>query len=173
MADGAATVIPAIRIVAPEVEDIGYLSRRMRADEIEQWLALTGFKAYDPNRAAASIIATMGEVSFCLIDRAGSPIVAGGYEEVRPGVWQSWMVGTEDSWAKHWRAITKYAKSTMTTLLQSDRAHRVQTHALASRKAAHVWYARGLGMTYEGTHRAYFADGQDAVCYARVKEVQP
>lgn len=169
MADGSRPAT-GLRLVRPLVEDVAYLSRRMREDEIEQWLALTGFAEYDPDRAARSIIATMGEVNFCLVDADERAIVVGGYDEIRPKVWQTWMVGTKEGWERHWRSITKAARRTMDSLLDSGRAHRVQTYALASRTAAHEWYRRGLGMTYEGTHRRHFASGADAVCYAKVLE---
>lgn len=169
MADGDLK-IAAVRVMAPLVEDIAYLSRRMRADEIEQWLALTGFAEYDPNEAARSILATMGEVAFCLIDREDKPIVAGGYTRVRPGVWQSWMVGTDASWEKHWRSITKVSRQTMDTLLASPECHRVQTMALESRTAAHRWYVEGLGMVDEGIKRAVFANGADGREFSKVRE---
>lgn len=168
MADGDLK-IAAVRVMAPLVEDVAYLSRRMRADEIQQWLALTGFTEYDPNEAARSILATMGEVAFCLIDRNDKPIVAGGYTRVRPGVWQSWMVGTDESWATHWRSITKTARKTMDALLADPSCHRVQTLALESRTEAHRWYVEGLGMVDEGLKRCVFADGQDGREFSKVK----
>lgn len=169
MADGTAPDLRA-RLVPPLLGDIIRLSREMREDERAQWCALNGFDEYDPEVAAQSIIATLSPVSFALVDGQGFPIVVGGFDEVRRGVWQSWMIGTDAGWAKHWRAITRASRSSMDTLLASDRAHRIQTHALASRAAAHGWYRRGLGMTFEGTQRRYFANGEDAVCYVRIKE---
>lgn len=161
--------IPEVRIGTPLVEDFAYLARRMRPDEIAQFLALTGQKEYHPDFAARAFLMTPG-MSFVLVDRANLPFCAGGFEEVRPGVWQTWMVGTMEGWAKHWRAITKHSRKTMDFLFNEQGARRIQTYALASRKDAHEWYARGLKQEFEGLHRQFFADGQDAVCYARVRE---
>lgn len=161
--------VPEIRLAAPLIEDLAWLAKRMRPDEIAQYLALTGQTEYDPDQCARALASISG-VNFVLVDREGYPVCAGGFEEVRLKVWQTWMVGTTEGWAKHWRAITKHSRRLMDNLLASDRAHRVQTYALASRRAAHVWYERGLGQTFEGVHRGLFADGQDGVCYAKVKE---
>jgi hypothetical protein len=168
MADGALTV-HGVRLAVPIVEDFAYLARRMRPDEIAQWLALTGQAEYDPNTAARAFCAMQG-VTFCLVDPTGLPIAAGGFEPVRPRVVQTWMVGTMEGWEQHWRAITKHARRLIDGLLTSGEAQRVQTYALASRTQAHEWYARGLGQTFEGTHRRFFADGQDAVVYAKVAD---
>lgn len=172
MADGTATVNAAtgLRLVDPTVFDVGWLSERMREDEIAQWCALTGHATYDPNLAARAIVATMGPLAFAVVGSDNLPVAVGGFTEDRPGVFQTWMVGTADGWARHWRGITKHSRKVMDGLLASGRAHRIQTHALAGRRAAHVWYERGLGMTREGTLRRYFADGQDAVVFSKVRE---
>ena len=47
---------------------------------------------------------------------------------------------------------------------------RIQTLSHVDRHAAHVWYARGLGMTKEGVMRRANGDGSDAVMFARVRE---
>ena len=168
MADGDMKTA-SVRMMAPLVEDIAYLSRRMRADEVEQWLALTGFTDYDPNEAARAVLATMGEVAFCLVDAHDRPIVAGGFTRVRPGVWQSWMIGTDESWAAHWRSITKAARKTMDRLLATPDCNRVQTLALESRTEAHRWYVEGLGMVDEGPKRRVFANGADGREFSKVK----
>ncbi len=159
-----------LRLLEPNVYDVGYLSERMRADEIAQWCALTGHATYDADLAARAIIATMGPLAFAIIGPDNLPVVVGGFTEDRPGVFQTWMVGTEAGWAQHWRGITKHSRRVMDGLLASGRAHRIQTHALASRREAQVWYERGLGMKREGVLRRYFADGQDAVVFSKVAE---
>lgn len=167
MADGNAMALPEIRIGVPIIEDFAWLARRMRADEIAQFLALTGLTEYQPDIAARVFACTTG-TAFVLVDRQNLPVCAGGFEPIRPGVYQTWMVGTAEGWAQHWRAITKHSRRAMDDLFARD-ARRIQTYALASRKDAHEWYARGLKQTFEGLHRQFFADGQDAVCYARVR----
>lgn len=157
------------RLTAPSVFDVGWLCERMRPDEIEQWCALTGHATYDAELAARSVLATMGEFAFCIVAEDNMPVVVGGFVEDRPGVFQTWMVGTAEGWERHWRAITRHSRRAIDALLKCGRAHRVQTHALASRTAAHGWYER-LGMTREGTLRRYFADGQDAIVFSKLRE---
>lgn len=158
-----------LRLVKPTVMDLGYLAMRMREDEIEQYLALTDADEYDPDTAARGFAAIPG-ISFALVTPDNLPVCAGGMEEVRPGIWQTWMVGTQDGWNRYWRSITKHTRRVMDGLLASGRARRIQTNALASRTAAIEWYRRGLGMAYEGLWKAYGKHGEDVMCFARLRE---
>lgn len=167
MADGCA--IAGVRLATPIVGDFVYLAQNMRDDEIAQWLALTGAADYNPDLCARGFLALTGP-AFVLVGPDNLPVVAGGFEPIRPGVYQTWMAGTTAGWAKHWKAITRHSRRLVDGMLRDGVAQRVQTYALASRTAAHTWYERGLGQTFEGVHRSFFADGQDAVCYARIVE---
>lgn len=155
------------RLSRPILEDFAFICRRMREDECAQWCALTGFEHYNPDLAARGLAVLTGP-SFSLVDDQGLPYCVGGFEPIRPGVYQTWMAGTDAGWVHHWREITKQSRRLMDDLLAHD-AQRIQTYALASRTQAHEWYSRGLKQTFEGVHRRFFADGQDAVCYARVR----
>lgn len=143
-----------------------YLCERMRPDEIEQYKALTGAKEYDPEVAAKGFINTPG-LKYTLLGDDGLPVISGGYQEVSPGVWQSWMVGSMDGWGKYWRSITKASRWMMDGLMELG-ARRLQTNALASRTQAIEWYKRSLKMSYEGTWKRFGANGEDVVCFARV-----
>ena len=143
------------------------LCQDMRPDEIEQYVALTGAESYNPEVAARGFMNT-GGVKFTLVDEHHDPLVAGGFEEIIPGVWQSWMVGNMDGWATHWRTITKGCRWVMDGLFEMG-ARRLQTTALASRTDAIRWYERGLGMQREGTWRNFGAKGEDVACFARVR----
>jgi hypothetical protein len=144
-----------------------YLCERMRPDEIEQYLALTGAAAFVPEVAARGF-AAIGGLRFTVLGPDGFPAAAGGYSEVEPGVWQSWMVGSIEGWRTSWRAMTKATLWLMDSLLDMG-ARRLETSALASRVAATQWY-EFLGMQYEGTWRRRAANGADVACYARVRE---
>lgn len=158
-----------MNLIEPTVADIAYLCQRMRADEQDQFCALNNLAEYDANAAARQLVALPG-MAFCLLADDGLPVAAGGFVQVRPGVWQSWMVGTEDGWEKHWRDLTKACKRVMRGLLDSGTCHRIETVALASRTKAGRWYMKSLGETFEGVQRGWFPDGRDAAWYAKVKE---
>lgn len=166
MADGTRHV-PEVRFAVPMVEDLGYLARNMRDDERDQFAAMVGAGTYDARVAARAYVMTAGP-SWVLIDRADRPFAAGGFSEVRPGVWDAWGIGTPEAWVHHWRTITRHCRKAIDDMLAVD-AHRVQIVALASRTEAHIWYRRGLGMQEEGYLRGYCADGSDAVVFSKVR----
>jgi hypothetical protein len=167
MADGS-TPTETLRLAAPLVEDYGHVCRNLRTDERVQFLAMSGLAEYHADVAARAMLAVPGP-AFALVGAGNLPVVIGGFEPVRPGVYQTWMAGTDEGWTRYWRGITKMARQLVTHMLETD-AQRVQDVALASRRRAHEWYRRALGMHYEGTHAAFYADGSDAVCYARVRQ---
>lgn len=165
MADGSH--IPEIRLGLPIVQDFAYIAANMRPDEIAQYLALTGLPEYVPDVAARSLVASPGS-QFVMVGRDGLPVLVGGFAPVRRGVFEGWLAGTPQGWANHWRAMTKVCRGLMDDLLANG-AHRIETFALASRAPAHEWYERSLLMQREGVLRGYFADGQDAIVFARTK----
>lgn len=156
-----------LRLAVPIVEDFAYLARRMRDDERAQFQALTGARQYEADVAARAMACVAGPV-FGLVDQRGIPVMVGGFEPVRPGVFNLWAVGTMQGWADHWRKITRTCNRLLEEMLAGD-AHRVQTVCLASRTRTHEWYERGVKLRSEGTRRGYFADGQDGIEFARVK----
>jgi hypothetical protein len=156
-----------LRLAAPILEDFGHLARNMRPDEIDQFLALSGLSEYVPDVAARAFALTGGLV-WAVVNDANRAVLVGGFQPVRPGVFDAWLVGTMENWAAHGRAFTRICRRQIQALL-ADGAHRVQIAALASRTGAHEWYQRGLGMQREGVLRGYCADGQDAIMFARIK----
>lgn len=145
-----------------------YLCERMRPDEIEQYVALSGATQYDPEVAARGFM-NIGGLKFTVLGTDFLPVASGGYEEVRPGVWLSWMVGSMDGWSTHWRSMTKGARWLMSGLFEMG-ARRLETRVLCSRTRAIEWYERSLGLVYEGTARKYGKNGEDVACFARVAE---
>jgi len=149
-----------------------YLCENMRADEIEQYLALTGAEKFDPAVAALGMgnMAAAGPAfSVVVKDDQGRqlPISAGGYTEVIPGVWSSWMVGTQAGWDKHWRTITKATIWVIDFMFNDMGARRLQTNALASRNEACWWYEKSLKMLPEGVWARFGKNGEDVACFAR------
>lgn len=154
------------RLVAVLVSDLVQLAHGMRDDEKDQWCAVTGFGQYNAD-LAARIFANFNGPSYCLVDVDGTPLVAAGFEQVRPKVWQAWMAGSPDAWERHWKRITRECKREGDRLL-ATKANRLQIYALAERTQAHRWY-EALGYRFEVLREQFFADGRDAVCYVKTR----
>lgn len=160
--------LPPSNVVLCRPSHLLYLCERIRDDEREQYMALSFTDTYDAEEAAL-VFANKGGMKFTVLDSDGFPAAAGGYEEVAPGVWQSWMVGTPDGWRREWRAMTKATRWLIDGLFQMG-ARRLQTNTLADRADAIRWYEKGLGLTYEGTLRGYGKGGEDVAQFARLRE---
>lgn len=143
-----------------------YLAERMRDEEKEQFCALAYRDSFDPDEAARAFINIPG-VKFCLVDAEGFALAAGGFEQIAPAVWQSWMLGSYEGW-EHWRDLTKATRWLMGQLFNSG-ARRLQTSCLASRQKASEWFTRSLGMTHEGTRRDFGYGGQDVLDFALIR----
>ena len=150
--------------------DIFHVAYRMRQDEVDQYLSITGYSEYNPFEFVESVLASKGEIEFGLYDNDGMPYCVGGLIQVRPKVWQTWMAGTQEGWDKHWRSITKLSRRAIDDLLKSNLCNRVQCYSLHSRHKTHEWYRRGLGMDFESINHKFFADGQNAACHVKIKE---
>lgn len=150
--------------------DLFQLCAAMRPDERAQWEALVG--PFDVEEAVCRLFQLPGvKNSLFAGDRL---LIAGGYYEVSPGVWRSWMVGTPDAWRDHWRSITEATRFVMDCLLEEPTIRRLETHAMASRTLTGRWYEKGLGMEKEGILRRYALNGDDVAVYSRcVAEVAP
>lgn len=152
-------------VITSSLSVLTYLCERARPDEIEQFEALT-HTPYDPEAAAVAFWRS-GKWSLAVAHPNGEPAAAGGYEQVQPGVWQSWMVGTVKGWEEMWIDIHRTTRFLTEALVDSGLARRLQTNALAKRAEALEWYTR-LGLQYEGTMRGAGAMGEDVAWFGRV-----
>jgi hypothetical protein len=150
------------------IEELVYLARNMRPDEIEQDLAMTGLTEYDPEQAILKMAAVHGPKFIILADY--TPVVAGGFWQVRSGVWEGWQLGTLEGWDKHWWHITRVTRKLNDRMLARPEVHRLQLYGLAGRDKTFEWYERSLGYRREATLSRYCANGADAVLFARTKE---
>ncbi|MBB3802056.1 hypothetical protein FHR47_002304 [Xanthomonas arboricola] len=158
-------------IIACKAAHLVYLAGCMRETEQRQFLAVTGLAEYDPEVGAhwlINVAKRSGGYAFTAVMDDNTPAAAGGFEPVAPGVWQSWMVGSEEGWAQQWRSLTKAACWTADRIFDAG-AHRVQTTALVDRKEAIVWFQRSLRMRPEGIWRAFGANGEDFASFSRLR----
>lgn len=149
---------------APKLLDYVHVCMNLNPDEREQIEAFTG-QPYDPEEVAWSHAQRQMAWMLCEDEK---PIAIAGFDMLRPGVWQDWMLSTPRAWDPNWRTTTKYVKRVMDTMLQQD-AHRLQCISLASRIHAHKWYAV-LGLAPEAPLKAYGANGEDAIIFSRLRD---
>lgn len=152
-------------LVKPLLLDFVYVTRRLPLDQQRQWEALGDGRPFDHEQMALALAARIGP-KWCLLDIDTTPLAIGGYDMIREGVWQDWLIGTEDAWRRRWVPITRHCRRIMNMMLEHE-AHRLQTIALAERVMAHKWF-RTLGLEYEGLLRGYGHSGEDCVIYSRV-----
>ena len=138
---------------------------KMPADERAQLEAFTG-EPYDVDSAAVGNFMAPGPKWGIYAD--DEPIIVGGFNYQRPGVWRDFMLTTPEAWEKHWFHVTRVARRIMTAMFTSGQAHRLECISLASREKAFRWYDV-LGYHREGTLYGYCANGADAVIFSRVK----
>lgn len=148
-----------------------YLASEMREDERAQFLAVTGLEKFSVD-AAAHWLVDVGRASqgfaVTVLRADNTPAAAGGFQPVSPGVWQAWMVGSEEGWAEQWRSLTKATRWLMDRLFET-RAHRLQTSAITSRVRAIEWFERSLGFEPEGVWRHYGVRGEDIAHFSRLR----
>lgn len=152
-------------LTKPLLADYIYCAHYLPEDQRRQWVALWDGKPYDSERLAIMLASRPGP-KWALVEQDGKPVCIGGYDMIREGVWQDFLIGSVEGWQNHWRSITKHCRRVMDVMLKTE-AWRLQTVSLADRTRAHQWY-RTLGLEYEGTLRAYGANGEDCFMFSRI-----
>ena len=159
------------RLETPTLRDLIVLCAQMRPDEIDQYMAMTGATEFDFERAAVGLYQTPG-VRFLLVNAAGKTLAAGGFQEVRPQVWRSWLIGTDAAWTDHWRSITEASRFVAECLFE-DGAQRIEDYMLAERTDSAKWCVQGLRMRLDGVLPNYASDGRDVAVYSRtIKQIR-
>ena len=149
----------------PRPMDYLHVCFRLNEDERDQIEAFTG-RGYDPEDTA---IAHVHKAPAWMLCEDNEPYCIAGFDMLRPGVWQDWLLSTPKAWdQKHWRSTTRHVKRVMDAMMKTE-AHRLQCVSLASRIHAHKWYAV-LGLAPEAPLKAYGAHGEDAIMFARLRD---
>lgn len=148
-----------------QLTDLLQVCFELQEDEQRQWEAMTG-ATYDPQQCALQAANNPGLKWTIYADT--TPVAAGGFIPLRPGVWQDWMLTTPVVWApQNWRSVTRTVKRVMDAMLDSE-AHRLQCVSMADRIQAHKWYSV-LGLEAEATLHAYGANGEHALMFRRLR----
>jgi hypothetical protein len=150
---------------SPSLADFMFVCHKLRPDEREQMEAFTG-QPYNPDALASAKFASAGPR--WVLCAGETPLCIAGFDMIRPGVWQDWMLSTPEAWADGaWRETTRATRKVMDAMIGSE-AHRLQCVSLASRTEAHRWY-KVLKLKFEGKLEGYGANGEDALMFARVR----
>jgi len=153
----------------PWLTDFIQLCVAMPADERAQIEAISG----QPYSVDGAVIgnATVAGPKWVIKDDE-TPIIIGGFVPQRPGVWRDFLLTTPVAFEKHWFPVTRICRRIMDGMFSSGAAHRLEcivpAPRLASRPELERWY-KVLGYNKEGLRYGYYANGSDAVAFARVK----
>ncbi|MBA4279295.1 MAG: hypothetical protein C0437_07880 [Ralstonia sp.] len=165
--DGGQSDVRALRLVDGTLGHIEAIVPFMRSDEVEQYLAVTGDKFFDP-ADACFLFARIGGPRWTITDGRGDLLVTGGIETLRQGVGRAWMAGPLAAWQKHGMGITRLCRRLFNAAIEGEHYDRIEILALPSRTAAHDWYKRGLGFELEGIRKRY-QNGHDFVAYTKTR----
>lgn len=144
-----------------------YICANMLPEDITQYVAFNGLDDYQSDQAACYFHGLAGP-RLTLLGKDGMPAASGGYYEVFPGVWQSWMIGTVDGWKSSWRDLTKACRWLMAHMFEQCGARRLQTCVLASRTMTIRWYCKSLKMRPQGVWEGYGRNGESMAHFARL-----
>lgn len=148
----------------PRIGDWLHICHNLAADQIEQYEAFTGPYVADE----VAVLGSLRQGPNWVLCADGEPVVIAGFDMVRPGVWQDYLLSNGPIWDRHWLTITKHVRKAMNAMLTVGGAHRLQCVSLASRLHAHVWIGC-VGFASEGTLRSYGIHGEDAIMFARLR----
>lgn len=157
-----------LTLVKPMLADFLYVCHQLPDAQRRQFEILNGVDAYDPERSALDLASRIGP-KWAVVKQDGQPVAVGGLNMVIPGVWQDFLISTEECWQQYAKSVTRFVDDIAAQLLVSGEARRIQAVTLATNTQIRGWYEL-IGMNYEGTLRAYGAHGEDAVMYARTGE---
>jgi hypothetical protein len=104
---------------------------------------------------------------WCGAREDGQAVAAGGFVPVRPGVFQTWFVATDEAWGEYTVEVTRICALVLENMLAQG-AHRIETYVLASRRAARLWYTR-IGLKREAALPGYGSKGETALLYTAVR----
>lgn len=152
-------------------EDLLRVCGNLRAEEIEQNIALSDVDVLDPVELAIQHWQLSGiKVTIMKDDQ---PLVCAGWIETSKGVWTSWMCGTQYAWDNHGVSITRISRRVMAMLIDSG-AKRLEGSCLEKRVKVCHWFQKGLKMQLEGVRRAAGKNGENLAEFAMIHpELEP
>lgn len=148
-----------------EFEHVLAVIKQMPEDEKTLFKSMTG-DDFDAENVLVALADLPGMHHLFWI--GDKPIAVGGFIPQRKGVYRTWFIAPDATWADHAEELTESCKGLISGMLADGLAHRIETVTLADRAKARVWYER-IGLTFESTQRKYGSGGEDAVMYVAVR----
>jgi hypothetical protein len=135
--------------------DLDYVTHRLREDDLREVMAT---RWTDDPVALTSDIMSNGEFGWIAGTEDRVPVAAFGAIPVWNGVWEVWLIATED-WPKVALGVTKFIKKTMIPAMREAGVHRAQCRSIEGHETAHRWL-EFLGAHRESTMPKFGRDGE-------------
>jgi hypothetical protein len=148
-----------------EFEHVLTVLKAMPEDEKVLFKAMTGDE-FDAENVLVALADLPGTHHLFWVGE--NPIAVGGFIPQRKGVFRTWFIAPNATWAEHGHELTEKCKDIVSGMLDDELAHRIETVTLADRAKAQAWYER-IGLTFESTQRKYGSGGEDAVMYVALR----
>lgn len=151
-----------------EFEHVMTVLQQMPEDEKVLFKAMTG-DDFDAENVLVAMADLPGTHHLFWADE--KPVAVGGFIPQRKGVYRTWFIAPDSTWADHGAELTDLCGSLVKGMLDDGLAHRIETVTLADRAKARAWYER-IGLTFESTQRKYGSSGEDAVMYVALRDAE-
>ena len=151
-----------------EFEHVMAVIDKMPAEERVLFKAMTG-----DDFNAESVLVALADLpgTHHLFWNGETPVAVGGFIPQRKGVYRTWFIAPDESWATVGKELTNSCRGLVKGMIDDGLAHRIETVTLADRTKARAWYER-IGLTFESTQRGYGSGGEDAVMYVALSGVE-
>lgn len=151
-------------IVTMTLEHAIYVCRNMRESQRQNIQSMRF--SYSPEEFAIDRFQTDG-LKLTAIANDGAPVGIGGLTLTGPGVWTSWVVGT-DRWRECSAEIIWSARKHVRMMFEKDICHRVQAYVATGDIDARR-YATLVGLPWECDMHCVTKDRKGVSMYAKVK----
>lgn len=153
----------------PTLLDVLGVCLTLPQEERDVYRVMSG-QDFDPDAVAADLW-NSGGPRWCMADEQGRPVVVGGFNRMRPGVFRSWFLATAEAWSQHGAEVTRITQEVIRGMLAQGEAHRLETVTLASKSRTRRWYDR-VGLQFESTLKGFGAGGEAAVMYVALRDME-
>lgn len=146
-----------MRLAKINEDDLDWVVRRMRRQDFHEVYA----NRWDDNPdALVRDLMLCGDFGWVAGTDEGLPVAAFGAIPVWNGVWEVWMIAT-DNWPKVALGVHRFIKRVMIPALEQTGCHRAQCRALSTYTWSHKWL-KSLG-AYKESEMPHF--GRNGECF--------